>query len=108
LLHAYKEAVAEAFPNRLASLMEKDPERKLETPIGKPSIGEIFTAFTIRHINAHSGETAAWKGCLGVKGYPFLIRRIYLVEGCTLQRPPKPSIFFGSARSGLIPPRPFL
>lgn len=35
--------------------MEKDPERKLETPIGKPSIGEIFTAFTIRHINAHSG-----------------------------------------------------
>jgi hypothetical protein len=70
-LHAYTEAVAEAIQCWLASLTPEDLERELETPIGKLSVGRMLETFIIWHINAHCGEIAALKGCLGVKGYPF-------------------------------------
>jgi len=71
VLHDYTEAVAETVQSWLASLTPKDLERKLETPIGKLSVDQILETFVIWHINAHCGEIAALKGCLGVKGYPF-------------------------------------
>jgi hypothetical protein len=70
-LHAYSKAVAEAIQCWLASLTPEDLARELETPIGKLGVGQTLETFVIWHINAHCGEIAALKGCLGVKGYPF-------------------------------------
>jgi hypothetical protein len=70
-LHTYTEAVAEAIQCWLVSLKPEDLERELETPIGKLGVGKMLETFVIWHINAHCGEIAALKGCLGVKGYPF-------------------------------------
>ena len=70
-LHAYTRAVAEAVQGWLASLAPEDLERRIETPIGEFNVGQILETFIIWHINAHCGEIAALKGCLGVKGYPF-------------------------------------
>jgi hypothetical protein len=71
VLHAYTKAVAEAVQCWLASLAPQDLERELETPVGKLSVGQMLETFVIWHINAHCGEIAALKGCLGAKGYPF-------------------------------------
>jgi hypothetical protein len=70
-LHAYTEAITEAVQSWLSSLTLKDLERRLETPIGELDVGQTLETFVIWHINAHCGEIAALKGCLGVKGYPF-------------------------------------
>jgi hypothetical protein len=70
-LHAYAKAVADAIQAWLSSLTPEDLERELETPIGKLTVGQMLETFVIWHINAHCGEIAALKGCLGVKGYPF-------------------------------------
>jgi hypothetical protein len=70
-LHAYAEAVAEAVQAWLVSQTPEELERKLETPVGELSVAQVLETFVIWHINAHCGEIAALKGCLGVKGYPF-------------------------------------
>ena len=70
-LHEYAQAVAEATQGWLASLSPEDLERRLESPIGELSLGELLESFVIWHINAHCGEISALKGCQGVKGYPF-------------------------------------
>ena len=70
-LHAYTQAVAEAGQAWLSTLTPDDLERQLETPIGEMKLGQMIETFVIWHINAHCGEIAALKGCLGVKGYPF-------------------------------------
>jgi hypothetical protein len=70
-LHAYTQAVAESVQGWLATLTPDDLARQLETPVGKLGLGQMLETFVIWHINAHCGEIAALKGCLGVKGYPF-------------------------------------
>jgi hypothetical protein len=70
-LHQYAEATAEALQAWLGSLCAEDLERKLQSPIGELSVGQMLETFVIWHINAHCGEISALKGCLGVKGYPF-------------------------------------
>lgn len=70
-LHTYTRAVADAVQCWLASLKPEDLERELETPIGKVGVGKALETFVIWHVNAHCGEIAVLKGCLGVKGYPF-------------------------------------
>jgi hypothetical protein len=71
VLHAYTKAVAEAVQVWLTSLAPQDLERELETPVGKLGLGSMLETFVVWHVNAHCGEIAALKGCLGAKGYPF-------------------------------------
>jgi hypothetical protein len=70
-LHTYTGAVADDVQYWLASLKSEDLENEIDTPIGKLGIGKLLETFVIWHINAHCGEIAALKGCLGAKGYPF-------------------------------------
>jgi hypothetical protein len=70
-LHNYARAVAEAAQGWVASLEPKSLERKISTPLGEQTLAELLETFVIWHINAHCGEVAALKGCLGAKGYPF-------------------------------------
>lgn len=70
-LHTYTGAVVEAVQCWLASLKPEDLDRELETPIGKLSVGKMLETFVAWHINAHCGEIAALKGCLGATGYGF-------------------------------------
>jgi hypothetical protein len=70
-LHEYGKAVAEATHGWLAHITPEDLVRKLETPIGELTLGQMLETFVVWHINAHCGEIAALKGCQGAKGYPF-------------------------------------
>jgi len=70
-LHEYAKAVAESVQGWLASLTPEDLERRIDTPIGESSLGQMLETFVIWHINAHCGEISALKGCQGAKGYPF-------------------------------------
>jgi hypothetical protein len=70
-LHEYAHAVTEAIQGWLATLTPEDLERKMETPIGELTLGQMLETFVIWHINAHCGEISALKGCQGVRGYPF-------------------------------------
>ena len=70
-LHEYAQAVKEVVQGWLGSLTPEDLERKLETPVGEVSLGQLLEAFVIWHINAHCGEISALKGCQGARGYPF-------------------------------------
>jgi len=70
-LHDYTRAVADAIRAWLASLTPEDLERTVNTPIGEHTLSQMLEVFVIWHINAHCGEIAALKGCLGVRGYPF-------------------------------------
>ena len=71
VLHDYAKTVAEALQSWLGPLIPEDLERVITTPIGEYTQAHILDLFVIWHINAHCGEIAALKGCLGVKGYPF-------------------------------------
>jgi hypothetical protein len=70
-LHAYSQAVAEAVQAWLSTLSPEDLDRPVENPMGEMNLGQVLEMFVIWHINAHCGEIAALKGCLGAKGYPF-------------------------------------
>jgi hypothetical protein len=70
-MHAYAGAVREAVQDWLPTLAPEDLERELDTPIGRLGVGKILETFVIWHIDAHCGEIAALKGCLGFRGYPF-------------------------------------
>ncbi len=70
-LQAYTQAVADAVQTWLSTQSPEDLDRQLETPIGTMNLGQVLETFVIWHLNAHCGEIAALKGCLGVKGYPF-------------------------------------
>ena len=63
--------MAEAIQTWLSSLTPEDLDRTLETPVGELNLGQMLETFVIWHINAHCGEVAALKGCLGAQGYPF-------------------------------------
>ncbi len=64
-------SVAEAVQAWLSTLSPEDLERQVENPMGEMNLGQVLETFILWHINAHCGEIAALKGCLGVKGYPF-------------------------------------
>jgi hypothetical protein len=70
-LHEYARALEEAAQGWLGSLAPEDLARKMDTPIGEISLGQLLETFVIWHINAHCGEISALKGCQGAKGYPF-------------------------------------
>jgi hypothetical protein len=70
-LHNYAQAVAEAAQGWLSSLEPQDLEREVSTSLGEQTLAQLLETFVIWHINAHCGEVAALKGCLGAKGYPF-------------------------------------
>jgi hypothetical protein len=70
-LHEYAQSVCQAAQSWLATLTPADLERQIQTPIGDLSLGQMLETFVVWHINAHCGEIAALKGCLGARGYPF-------------------------------------
>jgi len=70
-LHEYAGEVQRAAQDWLSSLTPADLERKMETPIGELTLGQMLEAFVIWHINVHCGEISALKGCQGLKGYPW-------------------------------------
>jgi hypothetical protein len=70
-MHAYSQALAEAIQEWLDSLTAEDLAQAQETPVGEMTLGQMLETFVIWHINAHCGEIAALKGCLGAQGYPF-------------------------------------
>lgn len=67
----YASAVRHAAEAWVASLAAEDLDRKLDTPIGELTLGQMLESFVIWHINAHCGEISALKGCQGAQGYPF-------------------------------------
>jgi hypothetical protein len=70
-LQEYAKAVQRAAQDWVASLTSTDLERKIETPVGELTLAQMLELYIIWHVNVHSGEIAALKGCRGVKGYPF-------------------------------------
>ena len=70
-LHAYTQAVGEAVQAWVSTLRPEDLERPVENPMGEMNLGQVVAKFVLGHVNAHCGEIAALKGCLGAKGYPF-------------------------------------
>jgi hypothetical protein len=70
-LHEYTEAVAEAAQDWLSSLTPEDLDRTVETPFGERKLAEAVEVLVEWHINAHCGEIASLKGCLGAQGYGF-------------------------------------
>jgi hypothetical protein len=70
-LHDYARATAHTLLSWVASLTPEDLERTISTPIGDLNLGQILELFIIAHINNHSGEISALKGCQGLKGYPW-------------------------------------
>jgi hypothetical protein len=70
-MHEYAGAVAGAVGAWLATLTPEDLERRMDTPGGERSLGQLLVTFGAWHINAHCGEIAALKGCQGARGYPF-------------------------------------
>jgi hypothetical protein len=71
MLHEYAQTLCQAAQIWLESLSPADLERTLQTPVGELKLGQMLETFVIWHINAHCGEIAALKGCLGARGYPF-------------------------------------
>jgi hypothetical protein len=70
-LHDYARATAQTLLGWVASLSLEDLERTVPTPIGDYKLGQFLEIFGICHINNHSGEISALKGCQGLKGYPW-------------------------------------
>jgi hypothetical protein len=70
-LHDYAQATKQAILSWVASLSPHDLERKVSTPIGEFNMGQVLETFIIGHINNHSGEISALRGCQGLKGYPW-------------------------------------
>jgi len=70
-LHDYARATAQTLLSWVASLTPEDLERNIPTPIGEFNLGQVLESFIIGHINNHSGEISALKGCQGLKGYPW-------------------------------------
>ena len=70
-LHDYARATAKTLLSWAASLAPEDLERTISTPIGEFNQGQVLESFIIAHINNHSGEISALKGCQGLKGYPW-------------------------------------
>jgi hypothetical protein len=70
-LHDYARATAQTLQSWVASLAPEDLERTIPTPIGDHNLGQFLEIFVICHINNHSGEISALKGCQGLKGYPW-------------------------------------
>jgi hypothetical protein len=70
-LHDYARVTAQTLLDWVTSLEPEDLERTIPTPIGDHNLGQILEIFIIAHINNHSGEISALKGCQGLKGYPW-------------------------------------
>jgi hypothetical protein len=70
-LHDYARATARTLLDWVTSLEPEDLERTIPTPIGDHNLGQILEIFIIGHINSHSGEISALRGCQGLKGYPW-------------------------------------
>jgi hypothetical protein len=70
-LHDYARATVQTLLGWLASLSLEDLERTVPTPIGDHNLGQFLEVFIIGHINPHSGEISALKGCQGLRGYPW-------------------------------------
>lgn len=70
-LHDYARATAQTLLSWVASLTPEDLERTISTPIGDYTLDQVLETFIIGHINSHSGEISALKGCQGLKGYPW-------------------------------------
>jgi hypothetical protein len=67
----YASVLSDAVQGWLGSLAPEDLAREVETPVGALSLAQLLETFVIWHVNAHCGEIAALKGCLGAKGYPW-------------------------------------
>ena len=70
-LHDYARATSQTILNWVATLTPSDLERMIPTPIGDVSVGQFLESFIIGHINSHTGEISALKGCQDLKGYPW-------------------------------------
>jgi hypothetical protein len=70
-LHDYARATAQVLLDWVASLTPEDLERTISTPIGEFNLGQVLESFIVAHINNHSGEISALKGCQGLAGYPW-------------------------------------
>lgn len=70
-LHDYARATARTILDWLASLTPEDMLRTVPTPIGDQTLGQVMEVFIIGHINCHSGEISALRGCQGLQGYPW-------------------------------------
>ena len=70
-LHDYARTTAQTLQSWVASLTLEELERTIPTPIGDHSLGQFLEVFVIGHVNSHSGEISALKGCQGLKGYPW-------------------------------------
>ena len=70
-LHDYAQATKQTLLSWVASLAPEDLERLIPTPIGEFNMDQLLESFIIGHINNHSGEISALKGCQGIKGYPW-------------------------------------
>ncbi|MFN2180971.1 MAG: DinB family protein [Anaerolineae bacterium] len=71
MLHDYAQATKQTLLSWVASLTPGDLERSIPTPIGEFNMDQLLESFIIGHINNHSGEISALKGCQGIKGYPW-------------------------------------
>jgi len=70
-LHDYARATAQTVLNWMASLTPEDLERTISTPIGTYNLGQVLGVFIVAHVNDHSGEISALKGCQALQGYPW-------------------------------------
>jgi hypothetical protein len=70
-LHGYAKDTAQTLLSWVAGLTPEDLERTISTPIGNLSQGQVLESFIVGHINNHSGEISALRGCLSLKGYPW-------------------------------------
>lgn len=73
-VRAYAEAVSAATDAYLASLDDADLDREIDLTrfgFGKVQVWWIASRLLVAHVDQVSGEIAAIKGALGVKGFPF-------------------------------------
>jgi hypothetical protein len=70
-LHDYARATAQTLLGWVACLTPQDLEQMISTPIGELNLGQVLESFIVCHINNHSGEISALRGCQGLTGYPW-------------------------------------
>lgn len=68
----YAQAVHQSALDWISSLPPGDLDRQIEIQVAGPhSLNWCVFSFIIGHMANHTGEIAALKGLLGLKGYPF-------------------------------------
>lgn len=68
----YASAVFAAATAYVDGLSEADLDRFIESGMSaSTTLGQLLHSFVIWHVDAHTGEIAALKGALGLKGYAF-------------------------------------